>query len=83
MFEVVGTSPLLHRSCKATVICGMTCCYGHLVTMTMEVCPYNFSVETPYLVQSSYDAAAICGMICCYSRLVTMATEACSYNFTV
>ena len=44
LFEVVGTSYLVQRSIEATAICGMICCYGHLVTMATEACAYSFTV---------------------------------------
>ena len=42
-FEVVRTPYLVQRSIEATAICGMICCYGHLVTMATEACAYNFT----------------------------------------
>ena len=87
LFEVVGTSYLVQRSIEATAICGMICCYGHLVTMATEACAIIALlfevVGTSYLLQRSIEVTAICGMICCYGHIVTMATEACAYSFTV
>ena len=43
LFEGVEMSYLVQRSIGATAICGMICCYGHLVTMATEACAYSFT----------------------------------------
>ena len=35
---------LMHSSLEATAVHGITCCYGHHVTMATEACAYNIAV---------------------------------------
>ena len=82
----IRTSYLVYTFLEVTAISGITCCYGHLVTMGTEACTYNIAVKgirTSYLVHTFLEATAISGITCCYRYLVTMATEAGAYNIVV
>ena len=35
---------LVHFLLEATAVHGITCCYGHHVTMATEACSYNIAV---------------------------------------
>ena len=75
----------MELSIEAAEINDVTCDYGNLVSMAMEIYLHGFAVDsiqtrrpliqTLYLEHMSPETTTISGITCCFANLVAMATE--------